>query len=61
MGSEARHIGLQTQAILGYQFNRNFLLVGVGTWMSPGDFIKETQEKPPNDLWLLSLALQWTF
>jgi hypothetical protein len=61
MGSEARHIGLQTQAILGYQFNRNFLLVGVANWMSPGDFISETQEKQPNDLWLLSLALQWTF
>jgi hypothetical protein len=61
MGSEARHIGLQAQAILGYQFNRNFLLVGVGTWMSPGDFISETQEKPTNDLWLLSIALQWTF
>jgi len=23
-GSEARHIGFQTQAIMGYQFNRNF-------------------------------------
>jgi hypothetical protein len=61
MGSEARHIGLQAQAIMGYQFNRNLLLVGAGTWMSPGDFIKETQERPTNELWLLSFALQWTF
>jgi len=61
LGSDARHIGLQAQAILGYQFNRNFLLVGVGTWMSPGKFISETQERPTSDLWLLSVALQWTF
>jgi len=46
---------------MGYQFDRNVLLVGAGTWMSPGKFISETQEKPTNELCLLSLALQWTF
>ncbi len=61
MGSEALHIGLQAQAILGYQFNRNFLLIGVVNWMSPGEFIKETQERKTNELWVLSIAAQWTF
>jgi hypothetical protein len=60
-GSEARHIGFQTQAIMGYQFNRSFLLVAAATYMSPGDFISETQVKRTNELWLLSVALQWTF
>jgi hypothetical protein len=60
-GSDARHIGLQAQGTIGYQFNRSFLFVGAVTWMSPGKFISETQENPTNELWLLSVALQWTF
>ena len=60
-GSEERHIGLQAQGIIGYQFNRSFLLVGAATWLSPGKFISETQVNPTNELWLLSVAAQWTF
>jgi hypothetical protein len=60
-GSEARHIGYQAQGLVGYQLNRSFLLVGAATWMSPGEFISETQDNPTRKLWLLSVALQWTF
>jgi len=60
-GSEARHIGVQAQGMVGYQAGRNLLLVGVLTWLRPGKFIKETQARPTSDFWLLSFALQWTF
>ncbi len=60
-GSDERHIGFQVQGVVGYQFNRSFLLVGAVNWLSPGEFISDTQENPTRDLWLLTLALQWTF
>jgi hypothetical protein len=60
-GSDERHIGFQTQLITGYQLNRNILLVGAATWLSPGDFFADTQESPTKQMWLLNFAAQWTF